>query len=100
VIVAVNVSPVVRPVKVNVPDVLPVIGVVEFAVVSWNVIVLETAFGLGENVTVIDDGDTWESVGATGVGNWGAASVRGADAVPTGEFENVVPSPIDVIAAV
>jgi hypothetical protein len=34
VIVAVNVSPVVRPEKVNVPDVLPVIGVVEFAVVS------------------------------------------------------------------
>jgi len=47
VIVAVNVSPVVKPVNVNVPEVLPVIGVVVFAVVSWSVIVLETAFGFG-----------------------------------------------------
>ena len=34
VIVAVKVSPVVKPVNVNVPDVFPVIGVVEFTVVS------------------------------------------------------------------
>jgi hypothetical protein len=47
VIVAVNVSPVVKPVNVNVPEELPVIGVVVFAVVSWSVIVLETAFGFG-----------------------------------------------------
>jgi hypothetical protein len=99
VIVAVNVSPVVKPENVNVPDVFPVIGVVEFAVVSWNVIVLETAFGSGVNVTLIDDGDTWESVGAGGLANGERTSVRGAEAVPTGEFEYVVPSPIDVIVA-
>jgi hypothetical protein len=58
VMVAVKVSLVTRPVKVNVPEVLPVIGVVTFAVVSWNVIVLEAALGLGVNVTLMDDGET------------------------------------------
>jgi hypothetical protein len=98
-IVAVNVSPVVKPVNVKVPDVFPVIGVVEFAVVSWNVIVLEIALGLGVNVTLIDVGDTWESVGAAGWASCVSASVSGADTVPTGEFENVVPLPIEVMVA-
>jgi hypothetical protein len=74
-------------------------GVVEFAVVSWNVIVLETAFGSGVNVTVIDEGVTWESVGAAGLANDGRLSVSGVDAVPTGDVAKFEPLPIDVIVA-
>jgi hypothetical protein len=100
VIVAVNVSPVVKPVKVKVPEVLPVIGVVEFAVVSWNVMVLETALGSGVNVTVMDDGVAWASVGAAGWANCESTSVSGADKDPTDDVTKFVPSPMDVTAAV
>jgi hypothetical protein len=48
------VSPGVRPEKRAEPDVLPAMGVVEFVVVLVSVMVLETALGLGVNVTVID----------------------------------------------
>jgi hypothetical protein len=99
VIVAVNVSPVVNPVKVKVPDVMPVIGVVEFAVVSTKVIVLDTALGSGVNVTLMDDGDTWASVGATGWASCGRVRVNGADTVPIGDVAKFVPSPTDVMVA-
>jgi hypothetical protein len=99
VMVAVKVSLVVKPVKVNVPKVLPVIVVVEFAVVSWNVIVLETALGFGVNVTLMDDGETGESVGAAGGANCGVVRVSEADVVPTGELEKVVPLPTEVTVA-
>ena len=100
VIVAVNVSPGVSPVKFAVPVVLPVEDVDVDVVVLCNVMVLETAFGLGVNVTVIDVGDTGESVGAGGVASWGTVRVSGADTAPTGDVEKCVPSPIDVIVAV
>jgi hypothetical protein len=99
VIVASYVSPGVSPVKFAVPDVFPVIGVVELAVVLFKVIVLETAFGSGVKVTVIDVGVTWESVGAAGLANGERTSVRGADTVPTGDVAKFEPSPIDVIVA-
>jgi hypothetical protein len=81
------------------PDVLPVVVLDVLVVVLLSVIVLETAFGSGVNVTVIEVGVVWLSVGAAGLANSGTVSVRGADAVPMGEFENVVPSPIDVMVA-
>jgi hypothetical protein len=62
--------------------------------------VLETAFGSGVYVTVMDDGDAWASVGAAGVANCGSTSVSGADTVPTGDVAKLVPSPMEVIAAV
>jgi len=100
VIVAVNVWLVVKPENVNVPDVLPVIGVVEFTVVSFKVMVLDTALGSGVNVTVMDDGEVWASVGAAGWANCGSTRVIGADAVPTGDVAKFVPSPTDVMVAV
>jgi hypothetical protein len=56
VIVALYVSPGVRPVKWAVPDVLPVLDVGVDVVELVSVMVLETAFALGVNVTVIDVG--------------------------------------------
>jgi hypothetical protein len=97
--VAVNVSPVVNPENVNVPDVLAVMGVVELAVTSWNVIVLETALGFGVNVILTDVGVTWERVGAAGWANCGKLSVSGLDTVPIGEEAKFTPSPIDVMDA-
>jgi hypothetical protein len=99
VMVAVNVSPVVSPENVKVPVVFPVIGVVEFAVTSWNVMVLERALGSGVKVTLIEVGVTWASVGAAGWASCGSVSVRGAETVPTDDDPKFVPSPIDVIVA-
>jgi hypothetical protein len=76
-----------------------VIGVVEFAVMSWNVIVLEAALGSGVKVTLMDDGDTWESVGAAGGASSASVSVSGDDTVPTGDEPKVEPLPIDVMVA-
>jgi hypothetical protein len=100
VIVASNVSPGVSPVKSAVPLVLPVSDVDVDAVVSFNVMVLETAFGSGAKVTVIDVGVAWLSVGAAGVANWGTARVTGDDIGPSDESAKVIPSPIEVTVAV
>jgi hypothetical protein len=90
----------VSPVNAAVPVVLPVLVVDVDAVVLFNVIVLETAFGSGVKVTVIDEGVTWESVGAAGVANWGMVRVTGDDVDPSDELAKVIPSPIEVTVAV
>lgn len=83
--VAVNVSPWVSPVNSAVPLVLPVSDVDVDDVVSSNVMVLETAFGSGVNVAVIDVGVVWLSVGAAGVASWGTVRVTGVDIGPSDE---------------
>jgi hypothetical protein len=93
------VSAAVRPVKSAVPVVLPVLLVDAEVVVFVKMIVLDAACGFGVNVTVIDVVVVWLSDGAAGFGNCGTVRVRGADTVPTGEFEKDVPSPIDVTVA-
>ena len=81
------------------PVVLPVSDVDVDAVVLFKVMVLESAFGSGVNVTVSDVGVVWESVGAAGVASGGRTNVRGADTAPTSDVPWVEPSPIDVIVA-
>jgi hypothetical protein len=82
-----------------VPEVLPVLVTDVDAVVLFNVMVLDVACGFGVKLTVIDVVVVWLNVGAAGLANWVSANVTDADAVPTGEFENVVPSPMDVMVA-
>ena len=94
------VSPGVSPVKFAVPVVLPVEDVDVDVVVLFNVTVLETAFGLGVNVAVIDVVVVWLSVGAAGVGNWGGVRVTGDDIGPSIESAKMIPSPIEVTVAV
>ncbi len=78
---------------------MPVLCVDVDVVVLVSVMVLETAFALGVNVTVIAVGVVWLSVGAAGLANCGTVRVNVADVLPTGEFEKLVPSPIEVIVA-
>ena len=92
-------SEVVKPLKVNVPEVFPVMGVVEFAVTSCKMMVLDTALGSGVYVTLTDDGVTWESVGAAGWASCGSVNVSGADTVPCGDEAKFTPSPMEVIVA-
>ena len=79
---------------------MPVFDVGVDVVVLVSVMVLDVAFAFGVNVAVIDVGVVWLNVGAAGFANCGTVSVSGAEVLPVGEFENVVPSPIDVIVAV
>jgi hypothetical protein len=87
-------------VKSAVPNVMPVFDVGVDVVVLVSVMVLETAFTLGVNVTVMELGVDWLRAGAAGLVNCGTVSVREAEVLPVGELENVVPSPIDVTVAV
>ena len=67
------------------PVVLPASDVDVDAVVLFKVMVLETAFGSGVNVTVSDVGVVWESVGAAGVASGVSESVTGEEGVPAVE---------------
>jgi hypothetical protein len=98
--VAVYVSPAVSPVKGAVPLVLPVSDVDADVVVLFKVMVLETAFGSGVNVTVIDVVVVWLNDGAAGAGNWGGVRVTGDDIGPSIESAKMIPSPIEVTVAV
>jgi hypothetical protein len=61
--------------------------------------VLETALGSGVNVTLIDDGVTWDSTGAAGWANRGRMSVSAVDRLLAGDVAKLTPSPIDVTVA-
>ena len=63
-------------------------------------IVLETAFASGVNVTVSEVGVVWLSAGAAGIANCGIARVTGDDIDPSEESVKVIPSPTEVTVAV
>jgi hypothetical protein len=99
VIVALYVSPGVRPVKWAVPDVLPVLVVDVDVVALFNVMVLDVACGFGVKVTVIDVVVVWLNEGAAGLASCVSTSVTDGEAELVEEERKFVPSPMEVMVA-